>query len=334
MAIYAFSGNDELRKHEALDAELTRWEASESGPAPVREIHFGEELDVASVMESYQTPDLFAPRKAMVIHNFDKIRNQERVDEAGREISGGRTLLEQAFQVDNPQTAVFLTCEKLDGRSLFAKALNKAGRLFEFKLPYDNQVPAWLMERARQRFGRKLGNIEARLLQEIAGNETTDLDHELEKLDTFLPKGQPITSEAIADVVSPLKAHTIFEMQKAAGLQRISDFLVALRNLLEQGGEKGAEIGATILLFNHYLKLMRIRMMLDEGAPAHEIQEACKVSAFFYGRDDYARQARSRSVHRWKQLLTRLARLEAELKQGRYTHRFETETLLAGMALY
>lgn len=321
MPVYAFSGNDELRKHESLDAELARWARLEPETPPIHETHFGEELNAASVAESYQSPDLFAPRKALILRNYDKVN------------AAGKELLEKAFQTDNAQTAVFITVEKMDGRSAFAKALSKEDRLFEFKLPYDNKIPAWLMDRAKQRYNRKLGPSEAQLLQDIVGNETSELDRELEKLDTFLPKGQALTAESIRDVVSPLKVHTIFEYQKAAGLKKPQDFLPALRNLLDNSGEGGG-IGAAMMLFNHFLKLARIRAMMDEGAGEKEIEDTFKLNHFLHvEKERYFEQARKRSLNRWKQLLARLARLEWEMKQGRYSHRFEVEMALAGVAL-
>ena len=321
MALFAFSGDDDLRKQEALDAEIARWEASEPGEEPVREVHFGEELNAAAVAESYETPDLFAPRKLLILRNYDKVN------------AAGRALLEKAFQSENPQAGVFLSAEKLDGRQAWVAALKKAGRLFEFKLPYDNKIPVWLTERAQQRYGRKLTLAEAKLLQEIVGNETSELDHELEKLDTFLPKGKPISAESIQDVVSPLKVHTMFEFQKAAGLKSPANFLPAMRSLLDQGGGESG-IGATLMLFSHFIKLARIRSMLDEGANETQIVEACKLNPFLHiQKEKYLDQARSRSLTRWKQLLTRIAKLEAELKQGRYSQRFEIEMALAGVVL-
>ncbi|MCD6023901.1 MAG: holA [Fibrobacteria bacterium] len=321
MPLYAFSGDDDLRKQEALDAEVARWESSEPGEPPVREVHFGEELNAASVAESYETPDLFAPRKLLILRGYDKTN------------AAGRALLDKAFQSDNPQVAVFLSAEKLDGRQGWVAALKKAGRLFEFKLPYDNKIPVWLTERAQQRYGRKLSLADAKLLQEIVGNETSELDHELEKLDTFLAKGKPVSAEAIQDVVSPLKVHTMFEFQKAAGLKSPANFLPAMRSLLEQGGGESG-IGATLMLFSHFFKLARIRSMLDEGATETQIVEACKLNPFLHiQKERYLDQARTRSLARWKQLLTRIARLESELKQGRYSQRFEIEMALAGVVL-
>ncbi len=317
MPVYAFVGSDDLRKQEALDAELARWEAAEAGNPPVRESHFGEELNAAQVAESYQTADLFTPRKSLIVRNYDKLH------------AAGQKTLEKAFENENPQVAVFLAAEKLDGRSAFAKSLDKAGRLLEFKSPYGDKIPAWLMERAKRRYGRSLGAAEARLLQDIVGNEPAELDHELEKLDTFLPKGRAITAEAVETLVSPLKVFAIFEFQKAMGLGVKRDFLPALRNLLDHGTD-GFQV--VLRLFSHFLTLAKIRAMLDEGAGEKEIQEACKLNHFIHiVKEKYPEQARSRTLARWKLLLARLARLEGEMKQGRYLHRFEVEMALAGM---
>ncbi len=322
MAVHAFTGDDALRRQEALEAEVARWEASDPGSPAVRETHHGEELNAAAVAQSYQSPDLFAPRKTLIVRNFDKIRSAE-----------SRELLQDAFRNENPQAAVFLEAEKLDGRQGWVQALKKAGCLHEFKLPYGNKIPDWLSMRAKEKHKRTLGHVEARLLQDIVGNDTAELDHELEKLDTFLPKGEGITAEAIRQVVSPLKVHTMFEFQKAAGLGNAASFLPALRSLLEEQGGSESGIGPVIMLFNHFLKLTRIRAMLDEGANEQDIIAFVKLPPFIFRNELYTEQARKRPLYRWKQLLARLASLEQEMKQGRYAKRFEIETALAGVVL-
>lgn len=320
MSVFAFTGDDDLKRQEALEAEAKRWEAAGDGDV-VREIYHGEELSAAEVAESYQTQDIFAPRKILVLRNFDKVRAE------------GRELLQAAFRSDNPNVAVLLEAEKLDARQSWVQALKKAGRLLDFKLPYGDKIPGWLVERAREHHGRALSLADARLLHEIVGNDTAELDHEIEKLDTFLPKGAPISAEAIHGVVSPLKVHTMFEFQKAAGLQDMAAFLPALRSLLIEQGSKESGIGPSILLYNHFLRLARIRAMLDEGAGKQEILSASKINPYIFDKEGYVEQARKRSMIKWKKVLARLAGLEREMKQGRYAQRFEIEVALAGVAL-
>jgi DNA polymerase III delta subunit len=320
MSVFAFTGDDDLRRQEALEAEAKRWEAEDPGAA-VREVYHGEELNPHEVAESYQTRDIFAARKLLILRNYDKVRAE------------GREVLQAAFRTGNPQVAVLIDAEKLDARQSWVQSLKKAGRLFDFKLPYGDKIPDWLVERAKKHHGRVLSHADARLLHEIVGNDTAELDHELEKLDTFLPKGAPVSAEAIHGVVSPLKVHTMFEFQKAAGTQDMAAFLPALRSLLVEQGSRESGIGPSILLFNHFLRLARIRAMLDEGATRQDILAASKVNPYIFDKEGYMEQARRRSMVKWKKVLARLAGIEREMKQGRYAQRFEIEVALAGVAL-
>jgi len=328
MTVFAFTGDDELQRQEALEAEAARWAAAgeRSGEgAGIREVYHGEDLQAASeyfrVAESYKTQDIFATRKLIIIRNFEKVRAE------------GREVLLGAFKNEDANVAVLLEAEKLDARQSWVQALKKAGRLADFKLPYGDKIPGWLVERAKKTHNRTLSLMDARLLHEIVGNDTAELDHELEKLDTFLPKGAPITAESIHGVVSPLKVHTMFEYQKAAGLQNMAAFLPALRSLLIEQGSKESGIGPAILLYNHFLRLARIRAMLDEGASKQDILAATKVNPYIFDKEGYLEQARKRSLARWKKVLARLAALEREMKQGRYAQRFEIEIALAGVTM-
>lgn len=315
MNLFAFLGNDELRRQEALDAEVGRWE--DEGEAAIRETHFGEDLRWEAVAESYRTADLFAPRKALIIKGWDKAAPAQQKN------------LEDVFREDNPQVAVFLSGEKWDGRSKLCKAAKDAGRVQEFKLPYDNQIPQWLAGRASQKYGRRLGHAEAKLLQEVVGDDTLELDRELEKLDTFLPKGSPIAAADIEELASGLREFGLFEMNRIIGQRRKAELLPALRGVL--AGDAPAFLVAQ-QVFRHCLSLMRIRAMLDEGEGEQAIVDALKLHPFIHiKKEKYLDQARTRTVGQWKKLLIRLARLEAEMKQGRYGQRFEVEMAFAAM---
>ncbi len=322
MNLFAFLGDDDISKQEALDAALTKWQAAEaaqgSGQDCLREVYFGEEMRWESVAESFQTQDLFASRKSIIIKNWDKLHASHQKN------------LEEVFRGDNSSVAVFLMAEKWDGRSSLRKAVAAAGKVQEFKVPYENQIPPWLKQRAQQKYGRRLNFIDAQLLLDIVGKNLTDLDHELEKLDTFLAKGAAITAVDIHDLVSPLKVAGMFEFQKTMGLRIKVDMLPTLRNLLENEFKDAPFVVAQIL-FNHFLTLLRIRTLLDEGVRESEIIPIIKRPSFIVQKERYFEQARTRSAETWKKLLSRLARLEIELKRGQYPHRFEVEMAFAGM---
>lgn len=324
MNLFAFLGDDDLRKQEALEAAAAKWQSTDGSEnsgadgACLREVYFGEELKWEQVAESFETQDLFAARKIIIIKNWDKVH------------TANQKHLEEVFKSGNSSVGVFLMAEKWDGRSSLRKAVNSAGTLFEFKTPYEDKIPQWLNQRAQQKYGRRLTLIDAQLLQDIVGKNLTDLDHELEKLDTFLAKGVTIKAEDIQDLVSPLKVAGIFEFQKTMGLRKKSDMLPALRNLLENEFKDTPFLVAQ-MLFSHFQTLMRIRSMQEQGARDADIIPTIKRPAFIVQKERYLEQAKMRSVETWKKLLIRLAKFETELKQGRYPHRFEVEMAFAAM---
>lgn len=319
MKVSAFVGDDELRKHEAMEAAVAAWQAESGGPREcAREVWFGDDLRWEQVAESFQTQDLFAPRKAILIKNWDKMH------------AAHREHLEPVLRSDNPNAAVFLSAEKLDGRQAFPKTLKAAGALFEFKLPYENEIPRWLAARAKEKYTRRLAQTDAQLLLDIVGKDLSELDHELEKLDTFLPKGAAIDADGIRELVSPTKVASIFEFQKAMGLRKKADMLPALRNLLENDF-KDAPFVVAQMLFSHFLTLLRIRALLDQGAREPEIVPVIKRPPFIVQKERYLDQARTRPAATWRRLLAYAARLEMDLKRGRYPHRFEVEMAFAYM---
>ncbi len=319
MTFSAFLGDDDLRKQEAMDAAVAKWQADSGGEEGcVREVWFGDDMRWEQAAESYQTQDLFASRKILIVKNWDKLHVAHQKN------------LEEVFRSGNPGVAVFITAEKLDGRSALPKALKAAGTLFEFKLPYEDKIPQWLAQRAREKYGRRLNLVDAQLLLDIVGKSLAELDHELEKLDTFLPKGGAIGAVDIQDLVSPTKVVGIFEFQKTMGLRKKADMLPSLRNLLENDF-KDAPFVVAQMLFGHFLTLLKIRSMLDQGLREQDITPIIKRPPFIIQKERYFEQAMSRSAETWKKLLTRLARFEIELKQGRYPHRFEVEMAFAGM---
>jgi DNA polymerase III delta subunit len=315
MPLTAFVGNDDLRKDEGLEAALAAWEAA--GDC-VRETHFAEEMNAAEIAQSYESADLFAPRKSLILRNWDKAH------------AAAVKTLEPVFLRPNDQVGVFFVAEKWDARNKLRKAVQTSEGVVECKLPYDNKIPQWLTERAKGKYNRRLPFSEARLLQDIVGNDLAELDRELEKLDTFLPKGEAIGHEAILALASPLKTVLVFEFQKVMGLRDKAGFLPALRHLLDEAGDPPFLLAMRLL--SHFTLLARFRSLSDSGQSEANIANELKLNSFLHlTKERYGEQARSRSLNLWKKSIAALTRLERDFKRGRYPQRFETEMAFASL---
>ncbi len=317
MAFFAFMGSDPIGKQEALDATVREWLGSACEDELSRNLFFGEDLQIEKVAESYQTVSLFSSRKALIFKGLDKASAAQ------------QKALAKLWEQENPDCGVFAMLTKWDAGSALAKLFKSKGTCKDFKQPYPNQIPAWLTKRCRSAYSRSLSGSDARLLQDIAGNDLGDLDRELQKLDAFLPKGRPVDGESILAVVDAGRVADVFELQSNMGLRDKTRFLYSLRSLLDRG-ETPFQI--SIRLFTHFALLMKVRNLSDKGDSPAAICDRLKLNPFFHMEKlRFMDQAHSRSLILWKKTLVRLGKMEMELKAGKYTHRFEVEMAFANL---
>jgi DNA polymerase-3 subunit delta len=116
-------------------------------------------------------PPVMAPRRVILLFDADRLTPT------------GRQVVEGAVG-DLPSDLTFVIAAKIPDRSRAAyyRTLKSAGVELEWKAPRDNEIPGWLIERARARFGVELTADAAAALADAVGAELGVLESELEKL--------------------------------------------------------------------------------------------------------------------------------------------------------
>ncbi|MFC1584777.1 DNA polymerase III subunit delta [Fibrobacterota bacterium] len=314
--LFAYIGNDEIRKQEVLAKALDKWLGGQSSDPLSKETYFGSEIKWEVIAESFETVSMFSTKKAIILKNFDRVplatQNQ----------------LAELFHHPNENTAVFLLTEKWERYSKLKKVFETSGNVLECKHPYSNQLPGWLQNRAKIKYQKQLSLKNAAFLLECIGEDLAELDLELNKLHLYLRPDEEITAEHIEKIILPHRSINIFEMQKSMGLRKKEQFLRALSSMLDQDEPPFL---IAIRLYKHFLKLLKIRMLLEKGMNTEDIASSLHIRAFFFKRDLYRQQAMCRSPFLFKKSLARLANLECEFKRGKYTQRFEIEMAFAGL---
>jgi len=314
--IFVLYGNDDLKKDESLNSIIKRWLETETPDEMAKEVFYGNKLDFSDFQESYEMVSMFASRKIIIIKQFDDTSAE----------------FQQKFmnivRNDNPDTAVAISMKKLDKRSKISKFFKNNGQINECMLPFADKIPPWLSTRCSMKFNRRLSIKDAAYLCECIGDDLQELDWELNKLDVFLPPNQPITSEIIDEVVLPHRDMSFFDAQKYFGLGNITKSLITISGLLEQG-EPGFRIA--INLFFHFLKLLRIKKLMDDRVPPDEIAKGFKMHPFFFKKLRLMEQAGKRSIGEYKNILHKLAELELNFKRGKYPLKFETEMAITAI---
>ena len=122
--------------------------------------------------------------------------------------------------VENPlKSTLLVICykyEKIDGRKVFYKSIQKTGVLFESPRLYDDKIPDWIQQYVR-RLNYSITPKACTILAEFLGNDLSKIVNEIGKLTINIPAAGQITEEYIEKNIGISKDFNVFELQKALG---------------------------------------------------------------------------------------------------------------------
>lgn len=199
--------------------------------------------------------------------------------------------------VDKPaQTTIMVAIgAKVDLRRRFFQQLAKKGRAAEFRPPFDNQLPQWILRHAGQR-GLKLEGDAVERLRQTVGPKLRDLAGEIEKLVLFAGQGAKVTGELVDRVVGGQTQGDIFALTHAIGMGQHARAGLLLRSLLEGGEESGRVLW---MIQRHFQLLLKAQEWTRQRLPKEELAGKLGISSFFL--DRYLEQARGwRPAQLWE----------------------------------
>lgn len=131
----------------------------------------GADVTPEALASALAMPPVMASRRVILLFDADRLTPT------------GRQVVEDAVE-KLPSDLTFVVAAKIPDRSKAAyyRTLKSAGIELEWKAPRDNELPGWLIERARARFGVELAADAAAALADAVGAELGVLESELEKL--------------------------------------------------------------------------------------------------------------------------------------------------------
>ena len=125
--------------------------------------------------------------------------------------------MESYFEQPMPST-VFVAALKgeksLDKRKKIYKLAEKAGVIFNSKAPYDNQIPDWITNHAKN-LGLSIDQQAVTLLFEFVGNNLSKLANEIKKLSIVCATTNKISVAEVEKYIGINREYNLFELQKA-----------------------------------------------------------------------------------------------------------------------
>jgi DNA polymerase-3 subunit delta len=203
----------------------------------------GTEVNAETLASVLATPPMMAEWRVVVLRDVEGLASSKHARDA----------LLGVVADPPPGLALIMSCTVPQGsKAKFYSELGRKAQAIEFKEITADDVPGWLMERARETHGVEMDVEAARALGAAIGTNLGVLARELEKLTDFVGGRQRITVQDVDAAGTKLPSQDRWQWFDLVGEKRFEDARRALTVLLGQG-ESG--VGLVIGLTSHLLRL-------------------------------------------------------------------------------
>lgn len=237
---------------------------------------YGKDVTMATILTHARRFPMMAERQVVIV------KEAQDIQDLNKEI-GGKLLLD--YLAKPVPTTVLVFCHKhksLDKRKELGKKIDKLADSITTKKIYDNQLPSFVDEYARD----KKINIDDKAVQalcEYVGNDLNRMANEIDKLTISIKKDEVVTVERVMNQVGVSREYNIFELQKAI-IQRDTFLANKIANYFDANTKKNPVIPVVAFLFSFFSKLLAASLSQDKSDKG--LVSALKISP--YAARDYS----------------------------------------------
>lgn len=227
---------------------------------------YGKESNFKQVMDQAMQFPMMASHRVVIVKEAQEMSSIDKLE----------------AYIANPSESTILVLahkhKKLDKRKkkIWA-ALKKNAVILESKRIYDNQIPPFIVNQAKDS-GLVIDSKIASIIAENLGNDLSKIANEINKLSLNLAKGSSVTVQDVETYIGISKDYNVFELQKALGAK---DKAKAYKIIMYFSRNKKSHpiqmnVGA---LFNYFTKLFLAKKFMN--ADNKTFASKVKVSPFF-----------------------------------------------------
>jgi DNA polymerase-3 subunit delta len=270
----------------------------------------GSDVTPEALASALAMPPVMAARRVILLFDADRLT------------ATGRRVVEDAVE-KLPSDVTFVITATIPDRSKAAyyRTLKSTGVALEWKAPRDGEIPGWLIERARSRFGVDLAGDAAAALADAVGADLGILEAELEKL-AGAADG-PVDLALVKSLVPNTREVNRWEWVDEVASRRYGTARRRLPDLLSMTGESA--VGLLIALVEQHL-LVGVAVEGGAGLVGRSLDKAGKSYLKWKART-IAEQARAWTVEEIDAALVALLDADRRAKTGA-TDREALEELL------
>jgi DNA polymerase III subunit delta len=175
-------------------------------------VFYGKDADLITILNSAKRFPMMSDYQVILVKEAQDLK----WGKEGEDNKKGTDPLLAYLENPAPGTILVFAYKhgKFDKRKKSYKAFEKAGIVFESAPIYDNKLPAWIEDYAKEK-GYRINPQASTLLAEYLGNDLSKISNELEKLLLNIPERSEISSTDIQNNIGISKEYNVFELQAA-----------------------------------------------------------------------------------------------------------------------
>lgn len=259
---------------------------------------YGDDADPSRICDAVETLPMMSPFRLVIVKDAHELSDKD------------WDILTPLIENPVPSTVFVLVATKIDKRKKPIKKAIEKGCAVEFKRPYDNQIPEWIVSLAKKH-DLKLAADAVELFHQMVGSNLQDVDAELAKLKVYVAPRKEAQSDDLLKVVSRVRVDSVFDLTDAIGRNDRARALDCLINLLDNGQN---EVGVLALISRHVRILKLVSDGVREGLSGQRLSARAGVSPYFLR--VYMDQARSWSDRKIERTFQALLDTDRALKSS------------------
>lgn len=233
-----------------------------------RQVFYGRNLDISTLLDAVLTLPVFAPRRLVIVKDAQHLAADDYE----------RLLAYVAKPVE--ETCLVFSADKIDNRRKFFQQLKKRDALVEFNTLVERQIPGFVRERLEERHFQITGDA-LQLFMLRVGSGLHEIAIEIEKLMLYAGQGRLLDVADVQAVVSCARSENIFDIGNAVASFSAGKALALGRALL---AESEPPVKILVLLTRHFRQMWRVRELEADGCPRRDIAARAGVPPFVVDR--------------------------------------------------
>ena len=283
----------------------------------------GEIPDINAVIEYADTVPFFADRKVIVLEDTRMFKSSDDRLATYLEDLPETTyiIFVECFEGDKSEERKFDKA-LVDKRYKLFKAVQKLGRVIEFKRTDEAVLTKWLLKKFSDA-GLNITRNAMDTLLEYVGDDMMMLSNEAEKLISYRLSHSSIDEDDVKEICVRNIDNDIFEMVSAIAAKNKHK---ALKLYYDLTALKESPMKILSLIAREFNLMLRVKGIRADGGDKDDVVKTCGISPFFVGR---YMSVSSRFTHEYlKAAVTDCVETEALFKQGRINDVIGVEMLI------